>query len=176
MNKKYELTDEVIERAGHKLYRIKAVRSFSNVKKGDLGGWIEKEGNLSYNSDCWIYDNAMVFDKAMASDNAKISGNAQVCGDAWVYDNASVCDNAQVSGKALVSGVTCVYDNAWISGYIQVNSKSKISGNCILQFNNYTYLEDITLDYGIWINSCIIDNKKYIISNTLEKLYIKDVK
>ena len=41
--KKYELTTECKEFLGRKLYRIKALTSFSDVKEGDLGGWIEKE-------------------------------------------------------------------------------------------------------------------------------------
>ena len=46
MEKKYILTDETITlRCSVILHRIKAIRSFGNVKEGDLGGWIEKEDN-----------------------------------------------------------------------------------------------------------------------------------
>ena len=38
MDKKYKLTNESIIYNGRKLYRIKALKNFSNVKKGDLGG------------------------------------------------------------------------------------------------------------------------------------------
>lgn len=41
--KKYELTTESKEYYGRKLFRIKALVSFGNVKEGELGGWIEKE-------------------------------------------------------------------------------------------------------------------------------------
>lgn len=41
--KKYELTEECREFSWRKLYRIKALTSFSDVKEGDLGGWIEKK-------------------------------------------------------------------------------------------------------------------------------------
>jgi hypothetical protein len=125
--KKYELTDESVEYDGHTLYRIKSLRNFSSVKKGDLGGYIETEFNLSHVGDCWVYDDAKVFGS----------------------------------------------DSAWLCGHVGGNSK--ISGNCILKFNTWTWMGDITLDYGIWTNSYIIDNKRYIISNTLEKLYIGDV-
>ena len=47
MNKKYELTDETINHYGVVLHRIKALRSFGDVKAGDLGGFIESEDNLS---------------------------------------------------------------------------------------------------------------------------------
>ena len=29
------------------LYQIEALKDFSNIKKGDLGGWIQKPSNLS---------------------------------------------------------------------------------------------------------------------------------
>ena len=49
---KYELTDETFWLLTHKLHRIKALKDFGDVKKGDLGGWIEKESNLSQDGNC----------------------------------------------------------------------------------------------------------------------------
>ena len=52
-NKKYKLRkDLVIEYGYYTLYRIEALNDFSNVKKGDLGGFIESEDNLSQEGDC----------------------------------------------------------------------------------------------------------------------------
>jgi UDP-3-O-[3-hydroxymyristoyl] glucosamine N-acyltransferase len=169
MMKKYELTDESIEHVGHKLYRIKALRSFSNVKQGDLGGYIEKEDNLSHDGDCWIYGNARVSDNASVYGDAHVSGNAMVSGNALIYDNARVFDNARVCGNAKVSG------DARLPGRIVVDGESKISGNCILKFNGWIWLKNIILDHGIWTDSYTVDNKTYIISNTLEQLYIGDI-
>lgn len=45
--KKYELTNETKRLGDRTLYRIKAIRDFGDVKTGELGGWIEKESNLS---------------------------------------------------------------------------------------------------------------------------------
>lgn len=53
--KKFILTDETIEIFGATLHRIKAVRSFGNVKEGDLGGFIEKEENLSQSGSACIW-------------------------------------------------------------------------------------------------------------------------
>ncbi len=69
---------------GVKLFRIKYIKDFGNIKAGELGGYIEKKDNLSQNGDAWVYGNAQVY------------GNARVYGDAWVYDNAQVSGNAQV--------------------------------------------------------------------------------
>lgn len=41
MNKKYELIEEYKVINGHKLYRIQAIKDFSDVKEGELGGYIE---------------------------------------------------------------------------------------------------------------------------------------
>lgn len=70
-NKKYELTHESITIDNHTLYRIQAVRNFAGVKKGDLGGFVETESNLSHDGNCWVSENAQVFT------------NAQVYDDAW---------------------------------------------------------------------------------------------
>ena len=65
-NKKYRTVFE------NGLYRIYAVADFDDVEKGDMGGLIEKESNLSAEGNCWVYDDAMVYDNARVSDNAKI--------------------------------------------------------------------------------------------------------
>ena len=44
--KKYELTTETLQFAGRTLHRIKAVKDFSSIEAGELGGWIENEKNL----------------------------------------------------------------------------------------------------------------------------------
>ena len=60
--KKYELVkDQIITFDNRTLYRIRALKDFSNVKKGDLGGYIESESNLSQEDNCWVYGNAWVY-------------------------------------------------------------------------------------------------------------------
>ena len=56
--KKYELTTDTKMVLGRKLFRIKALVSFGNVKIGDLGGYIEKEENLSQEGNAWVSGNA----------------------------------------------------------------------------------------------------------------------
>ena len=91
---KYELTDETIDVSGTTLHRIKALKDFGNVKKGELGGYVESEYNLSQIGNCWVYGNARVCGDAELCGNAKVCGNARVCG------NAEVCGNARVYGNA----------------------------------------------------------------------------
>ena len=101
---KYKLTKNKKTIGDVTLYQIEALKDFSDIKKGDLGGWIEKESNLSQQGDCWVSCRARVYDNAIVFDNAWVFGNAQVSGCAWVSGNARVFGNARVSGNAWVSG------------------------------------------------------------------------
>ncbi len=99
--KKYELTEEKKVFLGRTLYRIRALKDFelldgTIIHAGDLGGWIEKEDNLSQEGSAWVYDNARVSGNARVFGDARVSGNARVSGDAWVSGNAWVYDNARV--------------------------------------------------------------------------------
>ena len=71
MEKKYKLTEETLKVYDKTLYRIEAVKEFADVKKGDKGGWVESENNLSQDGNCWIYDNAKVLGEAKVCCNAK---------------------------------------------------------------------------------------------------------
>ena len=81
--KKFEFTGETKTLFdGTVLHRIKALvrieSNAGNIKVGDIGGWIEKENNLSHDGIAWVFRNAEVY------------GNARVCGDARVCGNAEV--------------------------------------------------------------------------------------
>ena len=76
--KKFELTQETKLFLGKTLYRIKALISFGSVSAGDIGGWIEKEENLSQNGNAWVSGNASVSGNARVSGNASVSGNAHI--------------------------------------------------------------------------------------------------
>lgn len=109
--KKFELTTEFITNAlGKKLFRIKALVEFGSVKAGELGGYAEKEENISQDGNAWVSGDARVYG------NAWVSGDARVYGDAWVHGNAKVFGNAEVYGDTEVSGDAKVSDNAEVSG------------------------------------------------------------
>ena len=83
--KKFELTSEFITNIfGTKLFRIKALIEFGNVKAGELGGFVEKEENLNHEGNAWVYGNAEVYGNARVYGNASVYGDARVCGDARV--------------------------------------------------------------------------------------------
>lgn len=73
MIKKFELDlSSKITVFGIDLFRIKALISFSDVEKGELGGYVEKEENLSHSGNAWVYGDAWV------NGNARVSGDAEV--------------------------------------------------------------------------------------------------
>ena len=105
--KKYEFTGETIEKFGVTLQRIRAlkdVKQGNNVIaiKGETGGWIAEEKNLSQDGYAWVSGNARVYGDAWVSGNARVSGNAWVYGDARVSGNAWVYGDARVSGNAQI--------------------------------------------------------------------------
>lgn len=112
------------------LHRIKAIKSFGSVKKGELGGWVEYEDNLSHKGNCWIYDDAKVYgSNTRVYQNASITDYASVFGGAEVGYNAYVGDTAEVCNGATVQGNAKVYDNAAVSCYSKINGYARISGN-----------------------------------------------
>ena len=65
---KYILTDNTINVDGRVLHQIKSVRSFGDVKEGDLGGFVESEKNLSHDRNAWVFGNAWVRDTTVSGD------------------------------------------------------------------------------------------------------------
>ena len=109
MDKKYELTGEPLLYGGVKLHRIRAVRDFTlcngaTVRAGELGGWLENDGNLSHLGSAWVCDDAKVCGSAMVSGDAMVSGSARVCGSAMVSGSARVYGDAKVCGDAVLRG------------------------------------------------------------------------
>ena len=81
------------------LHQIRAIRDFGNIMKGDVGGWVEDESNLSHDGYCWVHDDAKVYGKARVYENAQVYDNATVRGAARVYGSALVTEYAMVCGK-----------------------------------------------------------------------------
>ena len=95
---KFKLTDEFKTVLGTKLFRIEATASFGNVNKGDKGGWVEKESNLSQDGNAWVY------------------GDAEVSGNAWVYGNAKAITGYWFAHKNPEWDVTEVkMEDGWVT-------------------------------------------------------------
>lgn len=127
MDKKYELIESDIKG----LYRIKALKDFGYVKKGDIGGYVENPNNLSHEGYCWIYDNAKIYD------NARIYGNAQVSDYAIMQGNARIYGNSQVSNCAVIDGNAQIHGDSEILNYAIVRDNALIYGDSVISGNAF---------------------------------------
>jgi len=105
MDKKYELMETDYDG----FYRIKALKDFQLitgdiVKKGDLGGLVDGEHNLSQEGNCWIEFEARAFD------NSIVSGNAVMKGDSWAYNNSIITGNALLQARQHIQYSTVTTD------------------------------------------------------------------
>ncbi|WP_375618877.1 MULTISPECIES: hypothetical protein [unclassified Bartonella] len=87
MQKKFALTNETRVISNQILYRIKTLKDFSDIKAGDLGGFVEKEDNLSHDGNCWVYDDARVYENARIANDVHIYENAHIHGIAVIREN-----------------------------------------------------------------------------------------
>ena len=121
MTNKYKIRKDLSkEYNGVVLFRIEVLKDFSNIKKGEIGGYVEKKENLSQSGNSWVYGNALVSDDARVYGNSRVYGNALVSGDARVSGDAMVYGNARVSGNSWVYGNAMVYKKETIN-YSPIN-------------------------------------------------------
>jgi len=149
---KYHLDhSDNIRRHGKTLYRIVANYDFSDVKRGEKGGFVEYVRNLSYSGDCWIYDDAIAMDDAVVSDDARVSGSSKVSGTARVYGGALVTDSARVIDNARVSGSSRIWDYAAVVGNAEVSGDVLIEDDAVVGENARVYDDAHVEDFAVVI-------------------------
>lgn len=197
MSVKYRYTDETIDVNGHTLHRIEAVRNFGNIKKGELGGFVESHHNLCNEGTCWIYNNAMVYGRSYVIGNSRVSDNASVScmeGSLYIYQNAHIRENAKIRGCVYIHNNACVYgnsevsaislcdevfigdkvqifDTAHVKGHIILCGGSRIFGDAVIDI--YADILDgieISVDHGYWNKIIGFDEESFMISSTLKKI------
>lgn len=159
---KYELClNDTKNYGGHTLYRIRALKDISNsnanISKGDIGGWVESEENLSQDGNCWVGRNACVLNKAKVLENALITDNSVMtdysilCGDAFVQKNCYLTDHS------IVGGLSRLLDEVFLHDYTRVLDRATVAhitlkGNIIVLdaaildgADNSTYTQHIGL-------------------------------
>lgn len=118
--KKFELTADKIKSNGVTLHRIKALIDFGNVKAGELGGYVEKETNLSQYGGAWVCGNAEVYD------DAEVYGNAWVCSNAdYIYLKGFGSHNRSTTIFRAKSGNICVSCGCFIGSLQEFENKVK---------------------------------------------------
>lgn len=134
MDKKFELIKEdSIKVEGRTLYRIRLLRELKHVKAGTLGGYIEKEENLSHYGECWVANEAKVYNDASVEENAVVDDAAIVKDCATIMEMAYICDSAVVCDKAMIRGMVSVNENAVVGGEVDISESSYICGNASIK-------------------------------------------
>lgn len=185
--KKYELVEDInapLRKNSFSLpktFRIRALRDIPiprdiygsmrylpPVKKGDLGGFVQSENNLSQEGLCWIYDNSIVINSAIIAD------------DASVMDNSLIMDNAKITGESVIKesiigqNAKCdkyslvfksqISDNAYVSDHARITnsklySKCKAYNNCTIEGSSLYNLAEV-FDRAHISNSTLLDKVK----------------
>lgn len=138
------------------LYRIKALKDFADVKKGDIGGFVESEYNLSQSGNCWIYDDAKVYGRARVLDDAKIKDNARV------YDNATIFDNCIIKDEAQVYGYSSIYNSAKVYGHAKVCGSARVVNNAQVFDNSVVLSNAIVCNSATVRENAMVGNHAYI--------------
>lgn len=180
MEKKFELVEDdtlsVLNCNGDmvNLYRIRALKAFScpikmrsesgtlasyTVKEGELGGYVEKEENLSHEGGCWVFDGARVYDDSRIEDNAQIHQHAIVSEDSIVKDNASLLDLVRVT-------------NSVIGGYTKIANNSVISNSQILGDEHIIILGRCQISDSILKGKIYLDSANVTETEVLNSLHL----
>lgn len=144
-NKKYELVKDspmkiIIGNSQTTVYRVRALKDFGDVKKGDLGGYIQSEYNLSQYGNCWIYDEAICWQSGKILNNSKLKDFAEIFGCGKIKDNAIVGGRCIVKDSSVISGFVILSDNITTLGTSRVYGYGPVDGNHT--FNHNTCIRD----------------------------------
>ena len=161
--KKYKLTEEskVLERE-ITVYRIEALKDFTlingkEVKKGDKGGWLQSEANMSQEGNCWVYEECVMMGNSHRSGDSIGYGNSLQYGNSRQYGNSMQYDNSRQGsysrqygnsrqygdswqyGNSMQYGNSRQYDNSWQYGNSRQFGNSRQYGNSQQYENSQQY-------------------------------------
>lgn len=160
---KYILTGETETVLSKTLYRIKAIKNFQGVRKGEIGGLIEKEENLSQEGNCWIANGGVVMD------NARVSEDAVVCTGGFM------CDSSQAKGKAMLGRSGALLGNSIICGDAFVNESLNCDEICSkypVTFGNVYGFDVIVTDKHIKLDNDIYEKEE--LKNMSDEEFLKE--
>jgi len=130
---KYELIDidkNSNEYAHGLRYRVKALRDFSDIKAGDVGGFVTSEHNLSQNGDCWVYDDAKMFDNSEIHNDAKMHNNSEMHNNSKMLNNSEMFDSSKMHNNSKMYDSSKMYDNS------KMRVNSEMLGNSEMHDNS----------------------------------------
>ena len=137
-NQKFEITD-IAHPEYPFLHRVRALRDIgTDVKAGDLGGFVEHEGNLSFEpgDDAWVRDEAIAAGDSVVEKGSVLRGRAVACGSACVSHGSVLFGDARAEDDTYLRGAT-MWGSARASGASVIVASPdgparapRLSGNC----------------------------------------------
>ena len=169
--KKYELIKEGKDTfIGREIYRIRALKDFSDIKAGDVGGWVCSENNLSQEGDCWIYDNAKCLDKARVFDDAKMYDSSMMIGNARMYDEAKMFNKAKMFNNSIMRNNAEMFDDTEMCDNAMMFNNSKMFDNAKMCGSSKMFDNAEMCDSSIMFDNAVMcDNAEMCGRATLDK-------
>lgn len=171
-----------------KLYRIIALKDFESreglIRKGEIGGFIQSEKNLSQTDSSWVCQMAKVFDNVQLVDsyvtgdarlfqNAKIE-RSSISGKVRIYENAQVSDsfitdNVDIYGEAKLKN--CIMKNAAVAcdkaevTDTELRGGSRVSGTSKVSKSKLTEVSEVK--GSSFVDNCFLSGRTVISNGTL---------
>lgn len=138
------------------------------IKKGEAGGWIESEANLSQDGECWICPGVYVSGGSSISGDSlvrTIKGEIEISGDCSVFGNAKILgDGITLTGSVIVG------KNAMVCSLVRGAKKTiSIGGHITINDNAYVEYKGAGRGRGIQISGVgEISGKAFIGGENIE--------
>lgn len=137
MEEKYKiLTSEppLILDTGKRLYPIKAMRDIKTInkkiiKKGTIGGHVERAKNLSTVGECWLEAGSIAYGSAVIEKNALVIANSVIKDAACITHNA-VIRSSEIGEYAKIADSSFV-EKSVIAGSADIRGSSNVSASNI---------------------------------------------
>ena len=170
-NQKYEITDIAHEKYPF-LHRIRALRDIgSDVKAGDLGGFVEGEWNLSYeDADSWIAHDAIAANGACVEGGSLLRDQAIVCGEARVRGSSMISDYARVEDHAVVDG-------ARVEVYAKVSAHALVSAHSNGRFpiiSGESVVHGIVSGNVLVTDAAVVLGDEKVVNEALDRLVLTE--
>lgn len=141
---------------GKYYYSIRSLRDFGNVKKGQFGGLIENEHNLSHDGDCWIPSFSSAHGPTKISGNVILKPFVEILHNIDSFENVEpfICPGfkyvANYSGYELVDESKIHYVRVGCQDHKIEDWKNEEFRNIVIKENNFPkHLIDMYLN---WLN------------------------
>ncbi len=173
MNAKYEITGIAHEKYPF-LHRIRALRDIgSEITAGDLGGFVECEGNLSFEAedDAWIFNDAIAAGEGHVDKGSVLRERAIVCGCAYASHGTEMSGDSRAEDDAYIRGAR-LSRCARVSGSGMVLQSPTTKAAPILTGSCSVYgkvIGDVTLT-----GTAVVISGEEILNESLDTLIIDD--